>query len=75
LERDHHICFYCGAAGDTIDHLVPNARGGLSTPANSVCACQKCNMLKGGMDLYKFYSHITQNPEKRKCYTLTADLL
>jgi 5-methylcytosine-specific restriction endonuclease McrA len=41
------ICHYCGnkfAAKElTMDHIVPLARGGTSTPGNIVPACRPCN--------------------------------
>ncbi|BBH21725.1 hypothetical protein Back11_30700 [Paenibacillus baekrokdamisoli] len=46
LQRDHYICHYCGRFGDTIDHVMPKSKGGLSTPANCVCACAECNLKK-----------------------------
>ena len=47
LERDNYTCFYCGKYGDTIDHITPKSKGGISTPKNCVCACSKCNNKKG----------------------------
>ena len=46
LQRDHYVCHYCGRYGDTIDHVLPKSKGGLSTPANCVCACADCNLKK-----------------------------
>ncbi|SDT18024.1 HNH endonuclease [Paenibacillaceae bacterium GAS479] len=46
LQRDNYICHYCGRFGDTIDHVFPKSKGGLSTPANCVCACSACNLKK-----------------------------
>jgi len=44
------ICHYCGGTfppGElTMDHLVPVARGGKSTPGNVVPACRECNSRK-----------------------------
>jgi 5-methylcytosine-specific restriction endonuclease McrA len=44
------ICHYCGrkfeAALLTMDHVVPVARGGTSTPGNIVPACHECNREK-----------------------------
>lgn len=41
------LCHYCGrkfAAKElTMDHVVPLARGGTSTPGNIVPACRECN--------------------------------
>jgi 5-methylcytosine-specific restriction endonuclease McrA len=31
-----------------VDHVVPRCQGGLSTWANLVACCQKCNSTKGG---------------------------
>ena len=46
LQRDNYVCHYCGRFGDTIDHVFPKSKGGLSTPANCVCACSECNLRK-----------------------------
>ncbi|WP_240546156.1 HNH endonuclease, partial [Paenibacillus artemisiicola] len=46
LQRDDYVCRYCGNYGDTIDHVLPKSKGGLSTPANCVCACAECNLKK-----------------------------
>lgn len=44
------ICHYCQkkthAKDMTMDHLVPLARGGLSTKNNLVPACKECNAKK-----------------------------
>lgn len=47
LNRDHHTCHYCGGAGNTIDHVHPQEKGGLSTPKNCVASCYPCNQKKG----------------------------
>ncbi|MGO4347799.1 HNH endonuclease [Paenibacillus sp. MCAF9] len=54
LERDHHICYFCGEQGDTIDHMLPRAKGGHTTPDNCVCACNACNQSKADQDLQTF---------------------
>ena len=46
LERDEHICQYCGKRGVTIDHVIPKSRGGSNAPANLVAACYPCNQKK-----------------------------
>lgn len=44
------ICHYCGAkfAKDqlTMDHVVPVARGGMSSKGNIVPSCRACNATK-----------------------------
>lgn len=41
------LCHYCGkkfpASELTMDHVVPIARGGTSTPGNIVPSCRSCN--------------------------------
>ncbi|UNK18230.1 HNH endonuclease [Paenibacillus sp. N3/727] len=54
LERDRHTCYFCGGYGDTIDHLLPRAKGGHTTPVNCVCACMECNQSKADRDLDDF---------------------
>lgn len=54
IARDHHTCHYCGGYGDTIDHLVPRAKGGYTTPVNCVCACLSCNQQKGNLTPEQF---------------------
>lgn len=62
LTRDRYTCFYCGGYGDTIDHLLPRAKGGHTTPANCVCACHLCNQSKADLSLDEFVQTI-DNPE------------
>jgi 5-methylcytosine-specific restriction endonuclease McrA len=47
LDRDGHLCGYCDARADTIDHIVPRSRGGRNEWTNVVAACAKCNHRKG----------------------------
>jgi 5-methylcytosine-specific restriction endonuclease McrA len=46
LRRDLHTCGYCGDAASTVDHLVPQSRGGRNTWVNTVAACTRCNHRK-----------------------------
>ena len=50
FERDKHTCQYCGkklAKSElTIDHVVPQSKGGKDTWDNLVLACVKCNVKK-----------------------------
>lgn len=54
LTRDDNTCYFCGSYGDTIDHLLPRAKGGHTTPLNCVCACNLCNQSKAAMDAEEF---------------------
>lgn len=45
--RDLGLCGYCGRRGNTIDHVLPQSRGGGNTWHNTVLACGRCNGRKG----------------------------
>ena len=44
--RDGGRCQYCGDSADSIDHVVPRAKGGAHTWENVVAACRPCNVHK-----------------------------
>ncbi|WP_379128034.1 HNH endonuclease [Paenibacillus sp. sgz500958] len=54
LTRDSYTCHFCGLYGDTIDHLLPRAKGGHTTPDNCVCACNLCNQTKADQYVEEF---------------------
>ena len=47
FRRDNHTCVYCGRSAPDVklqpDHVVPEALGGRTEPANLVTACEDCN--------------------------------
>lgn len=49
LQRDGHVCQYCGFAGEplSIDHVLPRSRGGADVWENVTTACLPCNVRKG----------------------------
>ena len=52
-----HKCAYCGAEENlTIDHIVPQSKGGLDTTKNVVCCCKSCNHDKGHTPWEEWYS-------------------
>lgn len=48
LDRDGHICRYCDGPADSVDHVFPRVKGGLTVEDNLVAACRSCNSRKGG---------------------------
>ena len=54
--KDH--CFFCSCKLDnysrTVDHLVPQSKGGIRSNDNKVFACKKCNQLKANCDPFEF---------------------
>lgn len=49
IKRDGHRCQYCGEnrGSMTVDHVIPKIYGGKDNWENLVCACLKCNNIKG----------------------------
>lgn len=66
--RDRYCCQYCGdhkpAKDLTLDHILPRAQGGTTTPQNLVSACVKCNQRKGN-----------RTPEQARMPLLTSQKL
>ena len=47
-EQWNHQCAYCGSEENlTIDHILPQSKGGQDTTKNVVCCCHFCNQSKG----------------------------
>lgn len=46
LRRDLWECYWCGADANTVDHIVPVAKGGQDVDENLVASCKKCNYSK-----------------------------
>ena len=46
LQRDRHTCAYCGDHATTVDHVLPQSRGGRNTWTNTIAACEPCNRAK-----------------------------
>ncbi len=63
--RDEFCCQYCGARGDlTFDHVVPRARGGVTSWQNVVAACSRCNLAKGSRSLTRAGMHLRKPPRQ-----------
>ncbi|MFO7629879.1 MAG: HNH endonuclease signature motif containing protein [Prochlorococcaceae cyanobacterium] len=48
-------CIYCGLPSESIDHIQPQSRGGLSVTENCVPACLACNGHKSDLDAFVWY--------------------
>lgn len=47
-ERDNFTCQVCGSRKNlSVDHIIPESRGGVSHPDNYQTLCKKCNSRKG----------------------------
>tara|TARA_Y100001968_G_scaffold333948_1_gene401681 strand:+ start:13108 stop:13518 length:411 start_codon:yes stop_codon:yes gene_type:complete len=48
-------CIYCGKASESIDHVNPSSKGGLSITENCVPACLACNGDKSDQEAFEWY--------------------
>jgi hypothetical protein len=56
-EKWEHKCAYCDSDENlTIDHIVPQSKGGLDTTKNVVCCCHSCNQSKGRTPWEEWYN-------------------
>jgi 5-methylcytosine-specific restriction endonuclease McrA len=66
LARDHYRCQYCGKRGGqfdlTVDHILPQSRGGGSSADNLVAACFVCNQRKGNRTPEEARMPLLKNP-------------
>jgi 5-methylcytosine-specific restriction endonuclease McrA len=60
--RDGHSCQYCGAAAESIDHVVPRSRGGKHAWENVVAACRPCNVRKRDKLLHETSMRLRRPP-------------
>lgn len=61
LKRDNYKCGYCGGYGNTLDHIIPKSKGGITSFNNCICACLSCNREKGSMPLDQYLALINNN--------------
>jgi 5-methylcytosine-specific restriction endonuclease McrA len=65
--RDNFRCQYCGRRGTsnlTIDHVIPQCKGGTNTWTNLVTACPPCNTRKGDKSLKQLKWKLLSQPRK-----------
>lgn len=60
--RDGHVCQYCGAPAENIDHVIPRSKGGTHTWENVVAACRPCNMRKEDRLLHESGMKLRRKP-------------
>jgi hypothetical protein len=73
LSRDHYMCQYCdkrfSAQELTLDHIVPQSKGGPSTWDNLVAACQTCNRRKADKSLEESGMTLRRRPRPATIHT------
>lgn len=48
-------CAYCADPADTLDHVLPRSKGGLTVAENLVPACRRCNGAKSSTDWREWF--------------------
>ncbi len=70
--RDNYTCQYCGKIESqnvlTLDHILPQSRGGKSVWENLVTSCKKCNTKKGNKTPREARMSITNKPRPLNSY-------
>ena len=66
VRRDGHQCQYCGSkhGSMTVDHVIPRTLGGGEAWENLVCACTRCNNLKGNRSLEQAGMKLIRTPQR-----------
>jgi hypothetical protein len=67
-EKWGHKCAYCKSEEKlTIDHIIPQSKGGKDLLFNMVCACAKCNFSKSQENWEIWYKKQNFFTEQRMC--------
>lgn len=68
FKRDQYKCQYCSiqltSKSATIDHVIPQSKGGRGTWENTVCCCQDCNRRKGNKSVEKAGMTLIKKPQQ-----------
>ena len=48
-------CIYCGKQSESLDHLHPMSKGGISNTSNCVPCCLSCNGKKSDSEVLSWY--------------------
>lgn len=75
--RDGMACAYCGAtveggASLSLDHLLPQSRGGSNGEGNLITCCGRCNSKRGNMDLSAWLD-VACGPDARRVSALIVE--
>ena len=73
LARDHYMCQYCDkklpAAELTLDHIIPESKGGLASWDNLVACCGACNRRKADKSLEESGMMLRRRPRPANIHT------
>jgi len=70
FERDKWTCFYCGekvsSENATLDHLIPQSKGGKHTKDNLKTSCLICNSIKSGKTYEEAAPYLLKSIQERR---------
>lgn len=70
FERDKYTCFYCGekvtTENTTLDHLIPQHKGGGHTKENLKTSCLVCNSIKSGKTYEEAAPYLLKSIQERR---------
>lgn len=70
FERDKWTCAYCGekvtSENATLDHLIPQYKGGKNTKENLKTACLLCNSIKSGKTYEEAAPYLLKSIQERR---------
>lgn len=69
MMRDNFQCVYCGAGKElTLDHVIPQSKGGENSWENLVTCCSPCNCKKGNKTLKDLRWKLNSKPREPNPY-------
>lgn len=78
FERDKWACQYCGekvsADNSTLDHYVPQSKGGDNSKDNLKAACLTCNSVKSGRSYEEAAPYLLKSIRERKARGPQSDI-
>lgn len=70
--KGRNTCFYCGKSFEdedmTIDHMIPQERGGPTITNNLVPSCKECNSKKSNMTTEQYIKYKSLSGAEKKQY-------
>lgn len=70
FERDKWTCAYCGekvtSENSTLDHVIPQYKGGKNTKENLKTACHICNSIKSGKTYDEAAPYLLKSIQERR---------
>jgi len=74
IDRDGLLCCYCDKVllpeTATLDHIVPDSKGGMFNATNLTIACAKCNSERGNQSFFNYCLNFNWDQDKINKYKM-----